>query len=285
MNKKRSHIEHLTQQSKSSFLYSFLLMPRKKRDAIVTVYAYCRHTDDIVDEIADKDLAQRTLDEWREELEACYNGQPRHPITRALNEVNQDFRLPKAYFSQLIDGCEMDLKNVRYQTFDELANYCYHVACVVGLICLEIFGYRSEQSKDYAINLGMALQLTNIIRDVGEDAAIGRIYLPQEEMHRFGYSEDDLHSHRYTPQFLELMRFQAERAHQYFAKARSGYDHGDHYRLFPAEIMHKIYYDLLLRIESSNFRVFGDKIRVPGSKKIRIAIRKWASGQVRGVIS
>lgn len=248
------------------------------------VYSFCRHTDDIVDEIEDPDEARRTLDAWRSDLDACYEGQASDPILIRLSEINQRFKLPKHYFHELIDGCEMDLVHNRYQTFDDLSGYCYRVASVVGLICIEIFGYRSDSAKDYAVNLGMALQLTNIMRDVGEDARNGRIYLPGEELERFGYSEEQLMSETCSDEFKALMRFQQERAAGYYAKAKAAYDRRDHPMLFPAEIMGRIYHDLLRRIVAADYNVFTNRIRVPKAVKMAIAIRIWLAARVQGAL-
>ncbi len=264
-----------TKASKTNFYYSFLFLPKVKREAIYTVYSFCRETDDIVDNMTDVDDARRRLDVWRSEMEACYKQQPGHPITRALLEVIQRFGIPKEYFHALIDGCEMDIRLKRYQTFDELAAYCYRVASVVGLICIEIFGYRSRQAKDYTINLGMALQLTNIMRDVGEDARNGRIYLPLEDLERFRYSEKSLLEEGYTPAFIELMRHQLDRAQSYYDAATRLYERRDHHLLFPAEIMRKIYYLLLMKIVRADFNVYQQRIRVPNQKKMMIALSTW----------
>lgn len=275
-------VEQKTKQSKTNFYYSFLFLPEVKRRAMFTVYSFCRHTDDIVDEIEDKDEARRVLDDWRRQLDQCYEGDAKDPILIGLQEINQHFNLPKEYFQLLIQGCEMDLTQKRYSTFDELYQYCYHVASVVGLICIEIFGYRTEQAKEYAVNLGMALQLTNIMRDVGEDARNGRIYLPAEDLERFQYSEEKLMNEIYCDEFVALMRCQEQRAADYYQKARALYDRRDHPMLFPAEIMGKIYHSLLVRIVAADFNVYQQRIRVPNSRKMAIALREWMSARVQG---
>ncbi len=273
-----------TKKSKTNFYYSFLFLPKKKRDAIFTVYSFCRHTDDIVDDIQSPGEASQKLDKWREELDRCYDGQPHHPITTALHEAAQTFSIPKDYFHALIDGCEMDITRKRYQTFDELQQYCYHVASVVGLICIEIFGYRSPKTKDYAIDLGMALQLTNIMRDVGEDARNGRIYLPIEELEQFNYSEEEILNEIYNDSFIELMRFQEERARGYFNKAIEQYERRDHHLLFPAEIMRKIYFKLLNNVAAIQYNVFNDRVRVPNWEKMMIALQLWLGSRWRRLV-
>lgn len=269
-----------TKQSKTNFYYSFLFLPKPKRDAIFTVYSYCRQTDDIVDSAQSPDAARRELDEWRKELDVCYEGHPTHPITQAMSSVIEQFNIPKTYFHELIDGCEMDLTIERYPTFEELRRYCYRVASVVGLICIEIFGYRSPNAKEYATNLGLALQLTNIMRDVGEDARNGRIYLPGEDLERFHYSEAEIMRGEYNPAFIDLMRFHSKRAQDFFDKANALYDRRDFYLLFPAEIMKKIYYDLFKKIVNANFNVYQGRIRVPNQKKMAIALTTWLGSKV-----
>ncbi len=275
-------VEQTTKQSKTNFYYSFLFLPEVKRRAMFTVYSFCRRTDDIVDDIEDKDEARRVLDDWRQQLDRCYTGDAQDPIMVGLQELQPRFNLPKDYFHLLIDGCEMDLVHKRYSTFDDLYKYCYHVASVVGLICIEIFGYRSDQAKDYAVNLGMALQLTNIMRDVGEDAQNGRIYLPGEDLEQFNYTEEKLMNETYCDEFVSLMRYQEERAADYYQKARALYDRRDHPMLFPAEIMGKIYHSLLIRIAAADYNVYQQRIRVPNSRKMAIALREWLGARVQG---
>ncbi|RJP29342.1 MAG: squalene synthase HpnD [Candidatus Omnitrophota bacterium] len=272
-----------TKDSKTNFYYSFLFLPKKKREAIFTIYSFCRHTDDIVDENKDPIEARRQLDEWRKELDACYEHRPSHPITHALHRVSENFPIPKDYLHDLIDGMEMDLTCKRYPTFTELETYCYRAASVVGLICIEIFGYSSPHTKEYAISLGKALQLTNIMRDVAEDARIDRIYIPQDEIERFGYSEKDIFSGTYSPAFVELMQFQAERAQVFFDRALELYEKRDHHLLFPAEIMRKIYYRLYQKIVEANYDVFSNRICISNKKKLRIALKEWLGSRWRRV--
>jgi len=265
----------LVRKSRSSFYYSFLLLPRPKRDAIYAVYALCRAVDDIADDPGDIEAKAERLKGWREELDRCYAGRPTHPITRALRDCLNRYPIPKGYFEELIAGVEMDLTITRYRTFADLRRYCYRVASVVGLICIEIFGYRHEATKEYAINLGLALQLTNILRDLKTDGRRGRIYLPQEDLERFGYSEDDLLQGRYTPGFFALMRFEADRAREYFRLAAESLPSEDRKSMASAEVMGRIYRETLETIARKEFRVFEDRIALSRARKIRLALTTW----------
>ena len=270
------YCSQLTSKSRSNFYYSFLFLSKPKREAMYAVYAFCRSVDDVADGSAPVRDKQMLLDEWRRELDRCFEGKPQHPITRKLAQSMQRFPLPKEHFEELIAGVEMDLIHSRYPTFHELYEYCYRVAGVVGLMCIEIFGYHNPKTKDYAVNLGVALQLTNIMRDLKVDAERGRIYLPQDELLRFGYREDELLRGAYTPAFFELMRFAGSRARQYFHNARQLLAAEDRRSLFAAEIMGAIYYRLLESIEASRYRVFDHTITLPTSHKLWIALSIWA---------
>ncbi len=287
-------VGELTQPSKTSFYYSFSLLPRDERAAMHSVYAFCRYADDIVDEeeghpgeivldptvtgiSAEKAERKRErLNRLRQEVERCYRGESRHPILSPLSAVVKRFRIPKQYFLTLLDGMEMDLVRSRYETFEELREYCYSVASVVGLICIEIFGYRYEETKEYAVDLGIALQLTNILRDIRTDAERGRIYLPMEDLRAFGYSEADLIANRYNLPFIELMRFETRRAREYYGRARAALRPDERKTMFAAEIMDAIYYRLLEKIELHEFNVFSEKnIRVRAPHKLWIALKLW----------
>jgi 15-cis-phytoene synthase len=272
----REYCSQLTRKSRSNFYYSFLFLSKEKREAMYAVYAFCRSVDDVADGSAPLREKQTLLDEWRRELDRCYDGNPQHPITVQLARSIRRFPIPKEHFEELITGVEMDLIHSRYPTFHELYEYCYRVAGVVGLMCIEIFGYRNPKAKDYAVNLGLALQLTNIIRDLKVDAERGRIYLPQDELARFGYHEDELLRGAYTPAFFELIRFVGSRARQYFHNARQLLAAEDRRSLFAAEIMGAIYYRLLDTIEASGYRVFDRTITLPTSHKLWIALSIWA---------
>jgi phytoene synthase len=274
----------------SNFFYSFLFLPKPKRDAIIDVYAFCRAIDDIVDDIVEKSdgvgasaygEAQVELNRWREELDNLYAGKPTMPIAVRLGRVLDRFPTPKEYFEEMINGCEMDLLRNRYETFDELRQYCYRVASVTGLMCIEIFTYRSPCAKDYAVNLGIALQLTNILRDLKEDAARGRVYLPQEDLRRFGYSEDDLASGKINDNFREMMKFECARARGYYRLAADHLPEEDRPTMTAAVTMGKIYYRLLEQIEHLDYDVFNNRIRLHRPERFLIALSEWAKATGR----
>jgi phytoene synthase len=276
VSNRASYSQEVTRKSKSSFYYSFLLLPRLKREAIYTVYAFCRFIDNIVDEkLAVGQTAEELLKRWRQELDDCYAGHASHPITVELAEHVRIFKIPKIYFEGLIKGVEMDLSVKRYETFADLYQYCYRVAALVGLVCIEIFGYRNPQAKEYAVHLGVALQLTNILRDLREDAQKGRIYLPHEDLQRFGYTEEELLSGAINPAFVALMAFECERARDYFRKAATLLPKEDRAALFAAEIMGAIYYQMFRRIESNPAVVLAGKVSLPDYEKVLIALDVW----------
>ena len=255
---------------RTSFGVAFAMLPPPQRCAIRAVHAWSRSVDDGVDEEPDATLARAKIERWRREIDALYGGAPDEPATRALLPHVARFRIPRAYLEDLVDGVEMDLTNARYESFPELARYCYRVASVVGLICLRIFGDEEERGRGYAEDLGMALQLTNILRDVGTDLERGRIYLPADERRQFGVTEEAMGRRERSEEFLELMRFQAARARAFFASAAREAK-GLERRLIAAEIMGRIYRRLLDRIEASGFDVFRREVRVPTHERIWIA--------------
>jgi phytoene synthase len=271
----------------TSFYYSFLVLPPRKRNAIVAVWDFCRAVDDTVDEVvpesewagglSDAAHAKATAQvaNWRAELAATYGGTPSTPQGISLQPYVREFNLPRASFEDLIDGVEMDLRQTRYDTFAALVEYCRRVASAVGLICLEIFGYRNQSAKAYAENLGLALQLTNIIRDVRTDLVRGRIYLPTEDLVRFGVSEDDLRSGQLTPPVVALLRFECDRAHSYYRRAAEHLPREDARSLVAAEIMGGIYFEILRRIEQRGYDVFSSRVRVPRPQRAVIALRLW----------
>jgi 15-cis-phytoene synthase len=264
----------------TSFYYSFLVLPERKRSAIVAVWDFCRAVDDAVDEAPAGTKPQDRLPLWRDELAACYSSEPgtkpHTPQGRALQPYIREFDLPRRPFEDLIDGVEMDLAHVRYDTFAMLANYCRRVASAVGLVCVEIFGYQDSAARAYAVDLGMALQLTNIIRDVAEDLANGRLYLPAEDLARFRVTESDLRAGRVTPAVRELFRFECDRARFYYARAAATLPPSDRRNLLPAEIMGAVYFEILRRVERSGYDVFSRRIRVPRPYRAVIALRIWA---------
>ncbi|MGH7356148.1 MAG: presqualene diphosphate synthase HpnD [Candidatus Rokuibacteriota bacterium] len=271
----------LTRRSRSNFYYAFLTLPRPRREALYAVYAFCRTVDDIADLGGDPDAARAALRRWREEVARCYapGPGPEHPIARQLADAVRAFPIPRAALEAIIEGCEMDLSHVVYATAEELYPYCYRVASAVGLCCIEIFGYTDPRAREYAVSLGTALQLTNIIRDVGADARAGRVYVPREDLARFGVAVDDLVAGRHTEAFVRLMERQTARARGFYRAAREAYPVADARALVPAEIMGRIYGALLDEIEHRRFRVFGDRVTLPARRKVAIALRCWASAR------
>jgi 15-cis-phytoene synthase len=271
----------ITKSSNTSFYYSFSLLPKQKREAIHAVYAFCRYTDDIVDEGTDEHSKVVRLRRWRMELGRALRGASPYVILNQLSATDRKFNIPVDHFYDLIRGMEMDLSKTRYETFEELHRYCYLVASSVGLMCRQIFGYRNDSTRDYVVNLGVALQLTNILRDVKEDAKRGRIYIPAEDLRRFGYTEEDLLAFRYTPEFVNLMRFECDRASKYFDIARAALGNEDKRFFFAARIMWSIYAHTLRRIMRSNYNVFERRISVPGLLKVLIAFMYWLSNTLK----
>lgn len=268
----------------SNFMYSFSLLPREERNAINTIYAFCSYIDDIVDMNAfgdqSTDARKERLSFWESVIEDIYNDKATSPLLVPLVGVIRRFGLPKQYFLTLIDGVRQDLVRNRYGTFEELKQYCYGVASIVGLISIEIFGFKYEETRNYAINLGYALQLTNILRDIKNDKERGYIYLPQEDMRKFGYSEKELLNEVYNDNFIELMRFQANRVREFYHTARKSLHPEERMTIVTAEVMDAIYYRLLEKIQLYDFDVFKRKIRVSNIHKIMIALKHWMSVRV-----
>jgi phytoene synthase len=267
---------------KSSFDFSFLFLPKIQRDALRIVYGFCRTTDDIVDNQHDSRSNFNRLQEWRLDLDRAIRGESAPSLLRQLVAIAVRFNIPVDHFHNLIHGVEMDLVKNRYQTFDELREYCYLVASTVGLMALGIFGPRSGKTKDYAVNLGIALQLTNILRDVRVDARYGRIYLPLEDMKKFGCREDDILSGRYTEEFRALMEYEAERAEEYFSLARQSLPPEDRRAMFPAKIMERVYYRTLRRIRAVEYNVFDHAVRIPRVLQLLIALKYWGKERLFG---
>jgi len=261
--------------SGSSFYYSFLFLEPRRRQAITALYAFCREVDDVVDECPDPGLARTKLDWWRGEVAALYVGRPSHPVTQALSRSLKEFHLPQEQLLEIIDGMEMDLDQARYADFKALHLYCYRVASVVGLLAAEIFGYRERQTLKYAHDLGLAFQLTNIIRDVGEDARRGRFYLPQDELARFAVSEDDLLQARYGDNFSRLMAFQVERAQAIYQQAFAQLPATDRKAQRAGLIMSAIYRATLDEIVRDNYRVLDQRISLPPLRKLWLAGKTW----------
>jgi 15-cis-phytoene synthase len=262
-------------RSGSSFYYSFLFLEPARRQAITSLYAFCREVDDAVDECSDIAVAAAKLVWWRGEVAAMYAGHPTHPVTRALVSALPRFNLPAEHLIEIIDGMEMDLHQTRYADFKTLHLYCYRVASVVGLLAAEIFGYGDRRTLKYAHDLGLAFQLTNIIRDVGEDARRGRIYLPQDELARFGVSEADILQSRSTEGFQRLMQFQATRASEYYDKALAELPQTDRKSQRAGLVMAAIYRRLLDEIVNDGCRVLTHRVSLPPLRKFWLAGKTW----------
>ena len=264
--------------SGSSFYYSFRFLPEDRRRAIHAFYAFCREVDDVADECRDPALARTKLAWWRDEVARLYAGQPEHPVTRALAEAIGPFHLPEDVFSQIIDGMEMDLGLVRYPDFKALRLYCHRVAGVVGEAAALIFGISDRATLKYANRLGLAFQLTNIIRDVGEDARRGRIYLPQDELAAHGVSEADILDARMSESFVRLMEFQYRRAMKTYEEAFALLPAADRAAQRPGLIMAAIYHALLEEIRADGFQVLDRRISLTPLRKVWIAWRAWMAG-------
>jgi len=262
-------------QSGSSFYYSFLFLPPEKRRAITALYAYCREVDDVVDECSDTDLARTKLAWWRQEIAGTFAGAAQHPVAKALIPVVRRFDLPQSRFHEIIDGMEMDLTQSRYLDWPGLEQYCYRVAGVVGLLAAGIFGYRNTSTLSYARELGIAFQLTNIVRDVGEDARKNRIYLPMEDMKRFNVTAADILNAKETPAFVELMKFEAQRAKDCYARAFAALPAEDRKAQRAGLIMAAIYRALLDEIERDDFHVLTRRTSLTPLRKLWIAWKTW----------
>ena len=261
--------------SGSSFYYAFLFLPAERRRAITALYAFCREVDDVVDECSDRQLAATKLAWWRSEIARLYAGQPEHPVTRALAPALRPFDIRAERLSEIIDGMEMDLTQSRYPDFAALERYCYHVAGVVGIAAAGIFGYRDVGTLEYARLLGIAFQLTNIIRDVGEDARKNRIYLPMDELHAYQVPVADILAARESPAFKALMHMQAERARDYYARAYAALPAVDRRAQRAGLIMAAIYAALLEEIARDGFRVLSRRTSLTPLRKLWIACRTW----------
>lgn len=273
----------LTKKSGSNFYYSFLFLPKIRRDAMYTVYAFCKAADSAVDEPPDGSDPREELRRWRTELDLAYHGTPTWPIMISLARHAKELSIPKVYFEELLKGVEMDLSTTRYATFEDLSRYCYRVASVVGLICLHVFGPTSPRAQDYAVDLGLAFQLTNILRDLAVDADQGRVYLPQEDLTRFSYSETDLLQRKDNAQLRELVRFEAARARDYYAKAEAALESlpiEDRRALTVAEIMRAVYSRILDRIEKPDHQIFGPRVRLSTSGRLALAAGVWIRSRI-----
>ncbi len=262
--------------SGSSFYYSFLFLPGEKRRAITALYAFCREVDDVVDECTDEQVARTTLNWWRGQVAEIYAGRPQHPVALALVSVVKQFNLPQEHLLEIIDGMEMDLNQPRYSDFKSLQLYCYRVASVVGLLSVEIFGYSDRQTLKYAHDLGIAFQLTNIIRDVGEDARRNRIYLPMDEMKQFGVTAADLLNANESENFHKLMAFQIERAQRFYQQALAQLPEVDKKSQRTGLIMAAIYRATLDEVVKSGCHVLKERVSLTPLRKLWLAWMTWA---------
>jgi phytoene synthase len=257
----------ITKRSKSNLALAFVALRGERRRDITVFYAFCRLVDDIADSTATSPSDKaRQLQQWREWLVRGTADEP--SLARELRDVIAKYNINAALLEEIIAGVEMDLTTARYETFDELRKYCYRVASAVGLVSIEIFGYRNAQTKEYAVELGLALQITNIVRDVRKDLDSGRVYLPQEDLARFGYSADELDARTYNDRFVRLMEFEAERARQFYARAESLLPTEDRRSMTAAEIMRSVYSALLERMQRDRFRVFEKDYRLTKAAKL-----------------
>lgn len=278
----QQYVQDKAARSGSSFYYAFLFLPPRPRAAITAFYAFCREVDDVVDEVDDPGVAATKLAWWRQEVGHAYRGQPTHPVMKALMPHVEAFGIGEHHLAAVIEGCEMDLSQTRYLDFTALSRYCHLVAGVVGEVAANIFGRTEEQTSTYARHLGLAMQLTNIIRDVGDDARRGRIYLPIEELQRFDVKAHEILKREapwgYSDRFTALMRFQAARAHQLYDEALAMLPASDRRAQRPGLMMANIYRTLLREIEAENFRVLHQRIALTPLRKLWIAMRtNWQS--------
>ncbi len=280
------YCQNKTASSGSSFYYSFLFLPAKKRRAITALYAFCREIDDVTDEIKDPNIVRIKLEWWRNDVSKIYNGQPEHLVNQELQQIIVDFDLKEELLHEMINGMQMDVDNTRYPDFDSLEHYCYRVAGVVGLLSIEIFGYSNKQTQEYARLLGNALQLTNIIRDIYEDALRQRIYIPEDELKCFNITQsqiytDKLDSEEDQANFKKLIKFQCERAKDYYQKALAALPPEDRYQQSTGLIMASIYEATLDEIIADGFQVLKHRIKLTPIRKLWIAWRTYRKEKKR----
>jgi phytoene synthase len=272
------HSRAITRKSASNLALAFVLLPKQKRDAMSALYAFCREVDDVADEDSvPTEMRRGQLSQWRADVKrACENQAPRFLTNKELQPVIQKFSLRFELFDEIIRGCEMDLEKLRYENFDELELYCYRVASAVGLLSIEIFGYKNPATRDYAIYLGKALQLTNILRDVKTDAARGRIYLPLTELKKFGVSEAEILDSKYSDRYFTLAASIASRAKRFYQLAQITLPAEDRKAMIAAELMGSVYWHLLQKLESVNFDVFGPRpLKLSKPHKLALIFKSW----------
>ena len=271
------YCEQKAAASGSSFYYSFLFLPAERRRAITALYAFCREVDDVVDECTEPQIAHTKLAWWRAEVEGLYEGKPNHPVSKALAPFLERFHVRKPQLLEIISGMEMDLTQTRYLDFAGLEKYCYHVAGAVGLLAAGIFGYTNPRTLDYAKDLGTAFQLTNIIRDVGEDARKNRIYLPMEDLRNFEVTAAEILKGSYSERFVRLMDFQTKRANSFYQKAMDALPGEDRHAQRAGLVMAAIYRATLAEIERDAFRVLDRRTSLTPLRKLWIAWKTWIS--------
>lgn len=275
-----AHCQRITKAEAKNFYYAFVTLPKARRRAIYAAYAFCRLCDDIADEPLAVEEKLRQLQEVEDALEQARNGQPDGPVYEALAHAVQEYDIPWEDLVEVIRGVEMDLTITRYETFDDLRAYCYRVASVIGLICIQVCGYSDPKARQYAIELGLAMQLTNILRDIREDSEMGRVYLPQEDLASFGYSEEQLMAGEINEEFTRFMEFQVARARDYFKKGKRLL------KLLPMRtracpsVLGGIYSRVLDRIEGKGYDVYERRISLPPREKLFLTVRLWAQSYV-----
>jgi len=269
----QEYCKQKTKESHSSFLSAFIFLKKEKREALTALYAYCREVDDIADECLDHEIASKKLNWWREEVERLFKGEPQHPVSKTLHPFLSHFNLSKNYFIEIIDGMEMDVKFNRYESFEQLELYCYRVASCVGILSAHIFGFKNKDTLTFAKNLGIALQLTNIIRDLGEDARRGRIYIPLDELKKLGVSEEEIISLKNSEKIKILVQNQSDRAKKFYDLASKTLPIEDKKSQKISLVMGNIYYVLLKEIVKDNpEKILNQKTILPGFRKMRISI-------------
>jgi len=274
------YVQDKAASSGSSFYYAFLFLPKERRAAITAFYAFCREVDDVVDEVTDPGVAATKLAWWKTEVHRAFTSQSAHPVMQALMPHAKTYGIEERHLLAVIEGCQMDLDQTRYLDFAGLERYCHLVAGVVGEVAARIFGQTEERTTEYAHTLGQALQLTNIIRDVGEDAMRGRIYLPISELQQFDVKAHEINKREYSDRFTALMRFQAERAHSLYDKALGLLPDADRHAQKPGLMMASIYRTLLREIESENFQVLHQRISLTPLRKFWLVWKMQALGRM-----
>ncbi|MBI2856501.1 MAG: presqualene diphosphate synthase HpnD [Chloroflexi bacterium] len=276
------YCRRLTRERAKNFYYAFVTLPPRKRKAIYAAYAFCRLCDDATDEAIPTEEKLRQVKEQRENLRQTYAGAPDGPVLLALKDTIETYGIPQEYLEEVVNGVEMDVRRNRYATFDELKEYCYRVASAVGLICIEIFGYKDPRAREHAIDLGIAMQLTNILRDIQEDLERDRIYIPLEDMERFGYSEEALLRGEMGDPFQALMRFQVGRAREYFQRGKHLLPMLSYRARACPAVLHGLYSRLLDRIEDADYNVFNGRISLSTREKLALTARIWVMGIAMG---